>query len=74
MLLNPDSICYLQWLFLCKKSRSGITLLFRIVSVLMIALKRQLDLSLLQLGFLDAEDIRIRLPEEIHKAFAHTGT
>ena len=57
--------------FLRKDGSSGIALLLGIIPILMIARKVQIDLSLLQFGFLYTEDVGIFRLKKIQKSLAH---
>ena len=74
MLRDAYAVGNAQRLLFGKKRRTGIALLFRIIPVLVIPLKRQVNLSRLELGLLNTENIRIRFLKKVHKSFIHTGT
>ena len=74
MLLHANSVSYRKRLFFCKKRRSGIALFFRVIPVLMIPRKIQVNLTGLQLRLLQTEYIGICLMEEVQKILSHTGT
>ena len=59
---------------LCKDGGAGITLLFCVVPVLLVAGQIQFDLAFLQLGLLQTEEIGIGFLEKVHPAFSHAGT
>ena len=70
----PDSIYYRQWLFLCKYGCAGIPSAVRIIPVLVIPRKLQLNLSLLAFRLLQTENICIQLLKSILKALCNTGS
>ena len=73
MLRNPDAVRDQQRFLLCKHGRAGITLLFRVIPVGVVALRLKINLTFLELALLNAEYIRIQAPEHILKSLAHTG-
>ena len=58
----------------CEHRRAGISLLHGAVPILLVALKRKLDLVRLELCLLQGDDIRIDDAEKFFKPFPQTGT
>ena len=73
MLLAVNAIGNAEGLSFGEHCGSGIALFLRVVPVLMVARQIKGNLALLQLAFLNAENIRVRFPEKFRKALSHTG-
>ena len=67
----PDPVADRQRFLFRENRGAGVAFLFRVVPELVIAGQLHLDLSLLQLCFLQAEKIRVQLFKSFHKALAH---
>ena len=65
MFFDSDTIANRNRLLFGKQGRTGISFLFRIIPILMIAGQLKVDLSFLQLCLLQAEKIRVKRPEYI---------
>ena len=74
VLLHANAVGHRQRLLLREHGRARIALLHRIIPVLVISRQIQVDLPLLQLALLNAENIRIHLLKIFQKALLHTGT
>lgn len=74
MLLDPDSKGYGEWFLLCKDRRAAVALLLRVIPVLMVARKAEVDLPRLQLALLNTEKVRIQLLKGFHKVLIDAGT
>ena len=61
-------------LFLCENCRSGVAFSFGIVPVLVVAVKLKVNLPLLKLCFLEAEDVRVKGAEYLRKALLDAGS
>ena len=72
-LRDPNTIADRKGLFFGKHSSSGIAFFLGIVPELMVTVRLEPDLSGLQLCFLKAEYICIRLMKEVLKAFTDAG-
>ena len=72
VLLHPDAVGHLHRLLLGKKSCTRIAFLLRVIPVLVITRQLQLHLSCLQLRLLQTKNIRVHLPEKVHKPLLHT--
>ena len=73
MLINPDTVSDRQRFQTGEHGRPGITLLVSVIPVGPVALELKIQLPLLHLGLLNAEEIRIQRLENILKTFAYTG-
>ena len=71
--VDADAIPHGQRLLPGEYRRAGIALLFGVIPVLMIARQLQRDLPGLQLGFLEAENVRVQGVERVLKSLAHHG-
>ena len=60
-------------LFLSEYNGAGVTLLLGIIPVIVITLVGPVNLALLQLGFLQADDVGIDRIEKVHEALLHAG-
>ena len=57
--LDPEAVAHRKRLLLGKDRRPGVALLLRVIPVLVIAGKVNSKLSLLHLGLLEAENVRV---------------
>ena len=73
MLVNPYPVSHIYRLVSGEYRRSGISLLLGIVPIRPVARKLQIDLSLLQLRLLQAEEVGIKLHEYIREPLAAHG-
>ena len=73
MLLDAQAVPHRNRLPLGKDSGARIALALGTVPVLMIAGGIHFGLTGLHLGFLDAEKVRVLLPEEVQKSLVQTG-
>ena len=60
VLWDPQAVGNGDRLLLCEHGRAGVALFLCVVPILAVAWKVQFDLSLLELAFLDTENVRIR--------------
>ena len=74
MLLDADAVSDGKRLLFAEQRRSRITLFLGVIPKGMIALGREIDLTLLQLCLLQSENIRVRLVEIVRKSLCHTGS
>ena len=74
MFLYAHSITYAQRLVLGIDGSAGISFFLSIVPVTLVALKLQVELSFLHLGFLQAEKVCIELLELVLEVLAHAST
>ena len=72
-LLHADAVGHGEGLSLREDRRAGIALLLRRAPELLIPRQLQRDLLRLELCLLQAEQIRVRIPEEVQKALLQTG-
>ena len=73
MFFDSDTIANGNRLLFGKQGRTGISFLFRIIPILMIAGQLKVDLSFLQLCLLQAEDVGVQRAERVREALGHTG-
>ena len=71
---NIHAVEYGYRLFFCENCRARITLFFGIVPILIISVKRKVNLSLLKLRFLKTENVCVKLLERVKKAFLYART
>ena len=74
MFFNSHAVSDRQGLFFCENGSAGVTFFLRVIPVLVIAGEVQINLALLQLTFLNTEQVRIGFLEEIKEALCDTGT
>ena len=71
VLIDSDPILYANRFYPGKNRSSGITFFLRVIPISLITGQIQLDLTLLQLGLLHTEAVRIQIPEHFFKPFAN---
>ena len=69
MLLNAQAVSHAQGADAREDSRAGIAFLFGIVPITFVALKFEVDLSFLQLRFLQAKAVSVELSKDFFKTF-----
>ncbi len=74
MFFDSDTIANRNRLLFGKQGRAGISFLFRIIPILMIAGQLKVDLSFLQLCLLQAENIGICRLKVLLITFFHAGS
>ena len=74
VLVNSQTVSYLQGLVLGKDGSTGISFLLGIIPVGSIAFKREVKLSFLHLCLLQAEKISIKLGKYVSETFVAAGT
>ena len=73
VLVNTDTVCHAERLVAGEYSRSAIAFLVGIVPIRLIPVEGEVELSLLHLRLLQAEEIGIQFTEHLTEALALTG-
>ena len=73
VLINTYAVAYVQRFMLSEDSRAAVAFLVGIVPITVIALKGEVELSLLHLCLLQTEEVGIQLLEDITEALAFTS-
>ena len=74
VLVDADSVCNAQRLMLGEYGRTRIALLVGIVPVRLVAVEREVQLSLLHLCLLQTEKVSVHLLEDVAEPFPFTGS
>ena len=69
VLVDAQAISDTEWVDACENRGSRVTFLFGIVPITLVAFELKIDLSFLQLSFLQAKTVCVELSEGVFKAF-----
>ena len=69
VLVDAQAISDTEWVDACENRGPRIAFLFGIVPITLVAFELKIDLSFLQLGFLQAKTVCVELGEGVFKAF-----